>query len=129
MRQHRYTLAVAQSATGILRIEFVAMNTDARFIVGPAPGVVVVEGVSGVPNGTVYTGVIGIEWRSDAGDNRLVFDINQADDFDISLATGASNVERDVKWIVPPESTAPITPSVSVTSGAGTRKSWTSAPA
>lgn len=116
-------LAVAQNpATGVLRFEFVAMNTDAKFVVGPAPGVVMVEGVEGVPNGTVYTGVTGIEWRSDAGNNRMVFEVNQADDFDISVTTGASNVELDVKWVVPPESTAPITPSVEVTAGAGTRK-------
>ncbi len=116
-------LAVAQlPATGVLRFTYEADNHDVKIVVGPAPGVVTVEGVIGVPNGTVYTGIKAIEWRSGAGTNRMVFEVNQAEDFDISVDTGPGNNEYDVKWVVPANSTAAITPSFSLKAGAGSKK-------
>jgi hypothetical protein len=109
-------------SAGVLRFAFGPQNNDARIVVGPAPGVVTVEGVSGVPNGTVYTGVTAIEWRSGAGSDRLVFEVQQSGDFDISVDTAAGDAEIDVKWTVPAGSVAAITPSVALTTGPGMKK-------
>lgn len=109
-------------ASGVLRFEFGPQNNDARIIVGPAPGHVTVEGVSGIPNGTTYTGIRSIEWRSGAGSDRLVFEVTQSGDFELVVETGPGDSEIDVKWTVPPGAAGPITPSVYLAAGAGTKK-------
>jgi hypothetical protein len=116
-------LAVTHSpASGVLRFDFGPQNNDAKIIVGPAQGTVTVEGLSGVPNGTTYTGVRAIEWRSGAGTDRLVFEVTQSADFDLTVDTGAGDAEIDVKWIAPAGAASRITPSVFLATGPGMKK-------
>lgn len=116
-------LAVTQNATTrVLSFSFGPQNHDAKIIVGPAAGMVTVFGVTGVPDGTLYANVSGIDWNSGAGTHRLVFEVNQAADFDINVVTATGDTEVDVKWVVPAGSTAAITPSFALATGPGMKK-------
>lgn len=116
-------LAVTQNtATRLLSFSFGPQSHDAKIVVGPTAGLVTVYGVTGVPDGTVYSNVSGIDWQSGAGTHRLVFDVNQSNDFDINVATATGDTEVDVKWVVPPGSAAAITPSFALATGPGMKK-------
>lgn len=110
------------TTTRVLSFSFGPQSHDAKIVVGPAAGLVTVFGVTGVPDGTAYTNVSGIDWSSGAGTHRLGFEVTQAGDFDISVATSTGDTEVDVKWVVPPGSTAAITPSFALSAGAGMKK-------
>jgi hypothetical protein len=116
-------LAVTYSPTsGVLRFEFGPQSNDAKIIVGPAPEMVTVHGVSGIPNGTTYTGIRSIEWVSGAGNDRLVFEVTQSTDFDLVVEAGSGDAEIDVKWIVPAGAAGRIAPSVYLGTGPGMKK-------
>ncbi len=116
-------LAVTHNTTTrVLSFSFGPQSHDAKLIVGPAIGQVTVFGVTGVPDGTTYSNVSGIDWSSGAGTHRLVFEVNQAGDFDINVATATGDTEVDVKWVVPPGTTTAITPSFALSTGPGMKK-------
>lgn len=116
-------LAVTQNpTTRVLSFSFGPQNHDAKIIVGPAAGMVTVFGVTGVPDGTLYTNVSGIDWSSGDGTHRLVFEVNQAADFDINVVTATGDTAVDVKWVVPVGSMAAITPSFALATGSGMKK-------
>lgn len=109
-------------SAGVLRVQLGPVSSQAKFVVGPAAGAVEVFGVPGTPDGTRFGGVNAIDWVSGAGDDQLTFEINQAQQFDLAVNTGAGNSQVDVKYVVPPTAVAPIRPTVALHLGAGFKK-------
>jgi hypothetical protein len=112
----------SQNATvteGVLNLNFAFGVPSAKIIVGPAQGRVEVFGLTGIPDGSVYTGIKAINWTSGTGDDAIQLEVTQATDFDVTINTGTSNAAVQAKWIIPAGTTTTITPSLNLATGPG----------
>jgi hypothetical protein len=115
------TLQSASGAT-LLNLQTAFGAPNVKLMVGPQTGRVVVFGLHGIPDGTVYTGIQGINWVSGAGDTSLQLEINQTEDFDVDIQTGPGNAQLQSKYIVPVGASTLVSPSISINTGAGRKK-------
>ena len=113
--------SAANVAGSVLQLTYGTQSNDLRIVVGPGAGEVeVIDNLR--PAGSArYSGISAIELTAGTGDDKLVFEITQAADFDVAINTGTGNTDVQVKWIVP--AGAPVvTPSVSIATGPGQKK-------
>lgn len=114
-------LAVSVGAGRTLAFSY-SVPTNAKIIVGPALGAVQVFGLPDIPDGTQFTNIAAIDWRSGAAADAVSIEVTQAADFDVRVNTGAGDSQVDVKWIIPAGAPVNITPSVDIAAGLGFKK-------
>lgn len=113
-------LAVTTNARTLTFSYTVPVN--AKIIVGPAAGQVQVFGLPDVADGTTYSNINTIDWRSGAADDAVAFEVTQAGEFDVRVDTGAGQSQVDVKWIIPAGAPSGTTPSVHIAAATGLKK-------
>lgn len=105
--------------SGVMQLYYSFGVPNAKIVVGPAQGRIEVYGLPGVAEGSVYTGVKAIDWRSGAGFDGIQFEIEQSADFDIKVDTGSSDANIQTQWKIPAGASTTLTPSLNLVTGPG----------
>lgn len=114
--------ALAVTPSGRTLLFSYNVPTNAKIIVGPLAGQVQVFGLPDIVDGTLYSNIAAIDWRSGPADDHVAIEVTQAADFDVRVDTGAGQSQVDVKWIIPAGAPAGATPSVHIAAATGLKK-------
>jgi hypothetical protein len=108
----------ATVAGGRLTVTTGNADQSAKVEMKSGPGVALLFGFQGIPDGTRFTGLTAVTVNTGSGFDKVEFDIESNQSWDIRLNTGAGSAETRVQWKLLP-SPSLITASVTKSSLAG----------